>query len=895
MARFEKLGYQPSLDGLRGVALLGVIAYHAGIEGFRGGFLGVSSFFTLSGFLITSLLLVERSQSGSIDLPSFWARRLRRLLPAALVTIVATVVLATSIADDSQLARLRIDALASLFHFSNWRFIAEGDSYGALFESPSFFRHFWSLAVEEQYYVVFPLALAGSLRIFGGPSRRFVVAFGVASAAALAWPAFLLHRGASVDRLYFGTDTRLAEMVVGAMLALWWVRRGREPRRAPWWLTAAAIGAILVIGVMWATANPSDRFLYQGGLALHAALTLLVIIVAIAPSGPVATVLAFEPVRRLGVVSYGAYLIHWPVLLWLEHATTFGPVTRFAAASVVTVLLATLSHLVVERPIRRMPTGRVRRHAWLAIPASLTVAVAIVALTALNPPTTRPTDFAAAEAVLDELPRSEPNSLNPAPASSRPVRLAAFGDSTALMTGIGLLHWAEDHPEELTMVQGDARLGCGLVSGGTRRLEDREIEVPDECDGWMSDWPDKIDEGVDVSLVQLGAWEIVDHRLDPEGPFLAIARDRDYEALQLEQLDEAVHGLLEHSEMVALIAHPDVGRGRIDRVPAGISFPEYDLARSERWREMVREYASVHPDVVVVDLAAWIDGNDDDDRLRPDGVHFTSETADEVAEWLAPEILRANREIRGRGDVVPTPPDRPPSVTKVLLVGDSLAADTAPALRAAIETAAESVSMAFEVFPAIPRGEEGMYAWGEAATVHDPDIVIIYVGWWESAAAATIEPPIGEPGFEASYRSTVLAPWFDRLRDADIETIYVGMAPTRNRTGGGEQPSDRIAAVVAAARAEAAVRDDVHFVASSTVLAPDGFVDVLPDSRTGVPERVRRVDGVHLCPDGAERVVDLVVDRLRRLTALTVSDAWRLGPWRFDTPVDLALECPPVG
>ena len=121
----RRLSYQPALDGLRAVALLGVVAYHAGIDEMRGGFLGVSSFFTLSGFLITSLLVVERTETGRIGLATFWVRRLRRLFPAALVTIGATVLVAAVFADDSQLARLRADALASLFHFSNWRFIAD--------------------------------------------------------------------------------------------------------------------------------------------------------------------------------------------------------------------------------------------------------------------------------------------------------------------------------------------------------------------------------------------------------------------------------------------------------------------------------------------------------------------------------------------------------------------------------------------------------------------------------------------------------------------------------------------------------------------------------------------------------------------------------------------------
>ncbi len=657
----RRLTYQPGLDGLRAVALLGVIAYHAGIDSLQGGFLGVSSFFTLSGFLITSLLLSERLETGGVELGSFWVRRARRLLPAALVTIVGTVVLAALIADDSQLARLRLDSLSSLFHFSNWRFIVGGDSYGSLFESPSFFRHFWSLAVEEQYYLVFPLLVVGGLRLWQGPGRAFTVALGAVAVAAVFWPIAMLAAGASTDRLYFGTDTRLGELVLGALLAVWWVRRGHNVPDRPATLTAGAVVALGVLATMWATAHPDDHYLYRGGLSLHAVLTIVVIVAAIAPRGPARAVLSYEPVRRLGVISYGAYLFHWPVLLWLQQETAMGPEQRFVLGTVITVGLAELSHRFVEQPIRQGSGGATTRQLWIVAPASLAVAALVVGITAWQTPAEAPIDFAAAEAELAELVTDSP----PAPSTSAapstavpdaepavdedppepvtaPVRVAGFGDSTALMTGLGVAMWADEHPDQLTMVEGEAKLGCGLVSGGIRRLEDREVPVPDECDDWLIDWIDSIQgEDLDVSMVQVGAWDIVDHQLESGGPFLAIGRDDEYEALLRANLEAAIDALLDHSDLVVLLAHPDIGQGRLDTVPAGASYPEYDEARSIRWREIVDEAEAANSAVVVVDLAAWVDDHPDDLRLRPDGVHFSYESTREVADWLAPEILAA--------------------------------------------------------------------------------------------------------------------------------------------------------------------------------------------------------------------------------------------------------------
>lgn len=657
-----RLRYEPALDGLRAVALLGVIGYHAGIERLHGGFLGVSAFFTLSGFLITALLLSERASSGRIDLGSFWQRRLRRLLPAAMLTIAATVLLVAALGDDSQLARLRTDALASLLHASNWRFIAGGDSYGALFESPSFFRHFWSLAVEEQFYLVFPLAIATLLRVTRGAGRMFTTVLTVVAAAGLVWPAVLLANGATTDRLYFGTDTRLGELAVGALLAVWWTRRDRAVPDRPVVVSSLAVVAVAIVAAMWMTAHPSDRFLYQGGLAAHAGLTLVIIVAAVAPRGPLRSMLSWEPLRRLGGVSYGAYLFHWPILLVLQQETTLGPWGRLGVGLPITIVLAELSARWFEQPIRRGSSSP-RQPIWLVVPATAAVAALIVAVAAWRPPADAPIDFARAQADLATLTESAslvvntttsgaPTTTGPlaevanaAEQVAAPVRISAFGDSTALMTGLGIAQWAVDNPTAATVVQGQAKLGCGLVTGGTRVLEGRRVAVPADCDHWLDEWLAAIDgQEVDIAVVQLGAWDIVDHRLAGESAFLAIGRDDTYETLLRTNLETAVDALLAHSDTVMLIAHPDVGQGRLDAVPAGATYDEYDPARSARWREIVAEVAAARPDVLVVDLAGWIDERPDDLALRPDGVHFSYDSAREVAEWLGPQILQQHAE-----------------------------------------------------------------------------------------------------------------------------------------------------------------------------------------------------------------------------------------------------------
>ncbi|HEY6532107.1 MAG TPA: acyltransferase, partial [Acidimicrobiales bacterium] len=215
----------PGLDGLRGLAVIGVLLFHGGFTWAKGGFLGVSTFFTLSGFLITNLLVREWDSTDAIRLGRFWVRRFRRLLPAALIAIALIGLIWWRIGTPEQLATLRADMLAALGYVANWRFFSAGTSYADLFSAPSPLQHFWSLAIEEQFYVIFPLVVLGLMRLGG---RRVLTA--VLVAATLASVVLELALGGNIDRVYYGTDTRAAELLLGALLAVWWSGRALAPR-----------------------------------------------------------------------------------------------------------------------------------------------------------------------------------------------------------------------------------------------------------------------------------------------------------------------------------------------------------------------------------------------------------------------------------------------------------------------------------------------------------------------------------------------------------------------------------------------------------------------------------------------------------------------------------------
>jgi peptidoglycan/LPS O-acetylase OafA/YrhL len=664
------LGYTPALDGLRGLAVLAIIVYHTEIRGTHGTFLGVSTFFTLSGFLLTTITLADHRRTGRVAVGRFYARRARRLLPAALVTILVAGALTLAWGTSTQVANLRGDALSALFYVGNWHLILDGQSYGAIFQTPSLYTHFWSLGIEEQFYLAFPLALALGLRAGRGSRRALAAGLVVIVVASTAWSAHLVGTAGGIDRAFFGTDTRIAELAVGCLLALWWARTPEVTGRAARALQGAGVAALVAILVVWHVASRDDEFLYRGGLALYAVLSALVILAAVQPRGLIPRVLGVRPLVAMGAISYGAYLIHWPLMVVIRQQTSFGAVGRLIVVLPLTIVLAAASARWVERPVRTggWPPARVAPR--VAAAALVACALVVVAATALRgTPETTP-DFAASAAKLEALapppglagnealterltelgemtqaeadPDGRYADLRAEIAGSTAPRVGFFGDSSAVMSGVGIFDWALDHLDQLAPSAGSADLGCGLVDGGRRKVGDQKLDKPDTCEGWMDRWEAAVtDARVDIAVVEFGSWEVRDQQIRSGGPYLTIGEDPALDQAITDNLDAAVTRLLDHVGMVALVSYPDVVFGRDGGRDPRHDDPASDPARMARYRQIVAEVAARHPRVAVVDLAGWVAGRADDKRLRPDGVHFSEKTTVEVAgDWFAPELLR---------------------------------------------------------------------------------------------------------------------------------------------------------------------------------------------------------------------------------------------------------------
>ncbi|QQE74584.1 acyltransferase family protein [Brevibacillus composti] len=391
--------YMAGLDGLRALAVLAVVAYHLQFEWIPGGLLGVGVFFVLSGYLITDLLVMEWKRNGRIDLADFWLRRARRLLPAMFV-LLAAVIAWLLIREPSRLIAIREELLASLLYVSNWWLIFHEVSYFESFGPPSPLGHFWSLAVEEQFYLLWPLLLMAGIRLFRKRGMLFAVTTGAALLSACLM-VLLYEPGVDPSRVYYGTDTRAFGLLIGAALAMVWPSAKLSDRVSPrgrWSLDlVGAVGMAILLGMFWKI-NEYDPFLYQGGFVILSLVTAIVVAVLAHPATRLGKFMGAAPFRWIGLRSYGIYLWHYPVIVLTSPAVNTSGVNLSLSLMqlAASVILADLSWRFVEEPIRRGTwkrlwervrpgQGRRSRAAWLTTAAAAVIGLVFAGMSQLYP------------------------------------------------------------------------------------------------------------------------------------------------------------------------------------------------------------------------------------------------------------------------------------------------------------------------------------------------------------------------------------------------------------------------------------------------------------------------------------------------------------------------------
>lgn len=655
---------------MRAIAVTAVLLYHLDISWAQGGFLGVDLFFVISGFLITTLLLREHDSTGRIGLGSFWVRRFRRLVPPLVVVVAVTVIATRLWGVPEQWASVRWDAVAALAYVANWRFVVADQSYFDTLLGPSPLLHTWSLAVEEQWYILWPVAMVGLVllarRRGAGTALAAVLVAAVASAV---WMA-VLYDPADASRVYFGTDTRAQQLLIGAALA-WFVQLRPERlelgsrTRGAW----TVVVGLVVFAVIASTTFDEATWLYRGGFFAISILCALLVLgtATTTPASPLRW-LTWAPLLWIGVRSYGIYLWHWPVILFVGEpmGVDLPRIPLMFLQVAVTLALTELSLRLIERPARTtswrpgLVVGTWSAVAALAIVASLVVLApgraefstatvfrpAALANTVDGDGPTEPSRTRAADDPATTATGSSPDSdtgsdtaaatvdtPSTLPVDPRPD-LLILGDSTAAALWDRMdPAWTDDWHVQLM-----ARLGCGIFDGVTLDADsDRSNPHPVECSDWRDEWSASMYAvDPDITLVMVGAWEVLDQRID----------DVDYRypspewsSLVREQFDDAVSIAASTGAPVVVMSVPCMEPSGDDNTTA-----RTDPARIAAVNEIIADAAASRPTVGVADLGSVLcpDGTPvgevDGERIRYDGVHVSATGSDLVWSWLFPQL-----------------------------------------------------------------------------------------------------------------------------------------------------------------------------------------------------------------------------------------------------------------
>jgi peptidoglycan/LPS O-acetylase OafA/YrhL len=667
------LSYLPALDGIRGVGMLNIMGIHAGVWLTGGGFYVLDSFFALSGFLITSLLIVEWQRTDTIKLGAFWARRARRLLPGLLVMLIGVAILYGVFVPAGTYPSLRGDALSTLFYFANWHYIASGSNYFHMTALTSPLIHTWSLAVEEQFYLIWPLVVLAVWKIWKSLGALLIVC--ITGTIVSSFEMAFLWNTQDVNRLYFGTDTRAQSVLVGAALAVglaMWAERRRAGHAQDWqagtpWARhlLTVIGVIGIVGsaALYVKVNAFEAFVYRGGFLLAALFAACVLLsVSCAQTSPVARMLSLRPLTFVGRISYGMYLWHFPLFTFINHERTgLSGWALLGVRLVPTMGVATLSFFLVERPVRQGTFLTTFRARIITVPALAAVAGAI--LLATLPATDV---VASGAAVSGRVPATPITTAIPPVYRAAPTRILLVGDSQALTLGLGLQTALAADPnkyDHMTLLN-EGMLGCGVADGTTGIEKGSTFIVgapctPDPqdadcppggvfgpkqnvpCQAWTAAWAAWVQQfKPNVVVFLAGGGETHDRLYD--GVMTNILNPT-FASYVKSQLEKAVRIATAAGALMVFMTKPCQSTGE---QPDGAPWPEDSSARLSVYNSLLRSVADAHPgEIYVQDLNSEVcPGGTYAEDLKgvpvrqSDGIHFDSRPGT-GGDFLAPAIL----------------------------------------------------------------------------------------------------------------------------------------------------------------------------------------------------------------------------------------------------------------
>ncbi|MCB0976314.1 MAG: acyltransferase [Acidimicrobiales bacterium] len=588
------LTHKPLLDGVRGVLMSAVVGYHLG-GAFRlpGGWVAMDLFFVLSGYLITTLLVKEHATTGQVSLGAFYRRRVRRLAPSLLVVLAAVFAAVWAGGWIEDFPNLRRDGLSALAYVANWHFIWSDQSYFTSFQ-PSPLRHTWSLAIEEQFYLFWPVLFIGLSRLLRSNRKALSVLLGAGVLASAWWMRHLVLGGSGLSRAYYGTDTRAQGLLVGALLALvLWPNRWDTPR-------GRAVGSVLgsagtvALAVMMIAFHDDSSAVYTrfGFVAICIACAALVFGAVRATSGPLKWIYGNPLTRHLGYISYVAYLWHWPVIVLVAPPRfDLSPGTARLVQLGLSLLLAEVTHALIEDPIHRR-----RIHFRFDGGVLAGTAAAVLALVVLLPAASRP----AAPPVAG---RHVAGNRHAA------AKVLVLGDSTAWVDTVTA---PKDLPFRIDSVY---RARCDII-GATVFTGDQQNDQDPTCPQWSTDWKKAAAGDPDVVVVSVGLRQMFD--LSVDGRRVEIGTP-EWERLYRKAVDTAVEVI--RAETDAPILWIDVPCFRW--AESGSHGEEEDPERVETVNRVLSDELSRQPSVSVVPYRNWVCPNGSVDwSIRPDGAHL---------------------------------------------------------------------------------------------------------------------------------------------------------------------------------------------------------------------------------------------------------------------------------
>jgi peptidoglycan/LPS O-acetylase OafA/YrhL len=629
-----ELPYVAAFDGVRAIALLGVLAFHHGVGAVRGGFLGLSSFFTLSGFLVATFALAEWAQSGRLEVARLWEHRARRILPALLFTVGLVVALQTALRVGAG-PGYRGDVLAALGQVLNWRFAFNGDGFTSTLTDPSPVQHLWPLSMLVQITLVFPLVFVGVMRVTGRHWRTAGALFAAAAAASFAAAWFSASSSGNDGLAYYGTHTRIGELLVGVVLA--YVVLSPSARRlagTPGGLRVVRLGApaaLAGLAVLWHSTGLFSTNLFGGLTALNAVLTAWVIFAVTVP-GPIASALGSAPLRILGQISYSGYLLSWPLFLLIdEERVGFDGPVLFVVRVAATLVAAAAVTYGLERPMRRgADAPRVRLAAALVVCAGLVAAAATI--------------------LPEQPPRGVTLSIGDGngagrldvvvPSGEEALSVAIVGGTLADSLVPGFEVWNAENPDAQVRVHTHTAADCPLSAPGPVRLGGAVIGEETSCIGFAPRLPRLLDAAeADLVVVVPSVGDLGEREIDRQWLH---AGDPVYDRWLRSHLDDVADTLDEAGVPVVWATAPHVRLA-----PGGGADGDWttvaanDPTRVDRLNEIIRSVASPREGSTVADLGAWaqrLPRGEFAATYRAEGRDLTEDGATRAVAWLVPEL-----------------------------------------------------------------------------------------------------------------------------------------------------------------------------------------------------------------------------------------------------------------